>query len=126
MVVMIRTLKMNSTRRRQAAHKARSSGSIVKRGSRKRLIQRNCSSGSSADISEVPSSDGPDRRPRNLEIENNTQGDDMAIDARKRARLWSSLPPTGGIALLIEILAREALKDVMAERSKGPNPRRRD
>jgi len=35
----------------------------------------------------------------------------------------TSAPPTGGIALLIEILAREALKDVMAKRSKGCRPR---
>lgn len=117
MVVMIRTLKMSSPRR-QAAHKSRNSGAIEGRGLRKRMTQRNCTDGKPVGSSEVPSFSGPDSQ-ADLKIENNTQRSNMATGVPNRARLWNSLPPTGGIALLIEILAREALKKGMAKKSKG-------
>jgi hypothetical protein len=43
--------------------------------------------------------------------------------AQRAARPPTSLPPTGGIALLIDILAREALKDLMTNKSNSCKPR---
>ena len=58
--------------------------------------------------------------------QSNIQRPDIDCKAQKNRNPATSSPPTGGIALLIEILAREALKDLMAKRSIGcklRNPR---
>jgi hypothetical protein len=52
-----------------------------------------------------------------------SQRPEIVCEAQRAGKPPVSLPPTGGIALLIDILAREALKDLMTKRSKGCKPR---
>ena len=58
-----------------------------------------------------------------VDSHSNIQRPDIDCKAQKNRNPVSSSPPTGGIALLIDILAREALKDLMAKRSIGCKPR---
>ena len=52
----------------------------------------------------------------------NSQRPELVCAARA-GKPAASLPPTGGIALLIDILAREALKELMTNKSNSCKPR---
>jgi len=53
----------------------------------------------------------------------NSQRPELVCAAQRAGEPPTSLPPTGGIALLIDILAREALKELMFNRSNSCKPR---
>ena len=53
----------------------------------------------------------------------NSQRPELVCAAQRAGKPPTSLPPTGGIALLIDILAREALKELMIKRSNSCKPR---
>jgi hypothetical protein len=60
--------------------------------------------------------------PSNINSRSNSQRPEIVCAAQWTGKLPASLPPTGGIALLIDILAREALKELMTKRSMGCKP----
>ena|SRR5258708_2291633 len=113
---------MNTSRRRQA-DSTRNLGAIEEHRSRKQLTSRNCTGRNPDAIPELPSPDDVDRRASNHKADHSVQSDDMPCEVSKQMGDRRSMRPTGGIALLIDILAREALNDVMA--SKGYKPRGR-
>ncbi len=63
------------------------------------------------------------QKPSNTNSHSNSQRPEIVCAAQRAGQPPASLPPTGGIALLIDILAREALKELMTKRSKGCKPR---
>jgi hypothetical protein len=102
---------MNSSGRRRRVKASSSTCVAREHGLKKRLAP--------VDASDVPASPSPNGTQPKVDTENSTQSHDVANQTPNRAHLWNYVPPTGGIALLIDILAREALKDLMAEISKG-------
>jgi hypothetical protein len=81
---------------------------------RKALISR-------SDESRVP--DATVREPSDINSHSNGQRPEIVCTAQRAGKPPTSVPPTGGIALLIDILAREALKELMIKKSKGCKPR---
>jgi len=63
------------------------------------------------------------QEPSNINSHSDSQRPEIVCEAQRAGKPPVSLPPTGGIALLIDILAREALKELMTKRSKGCKPR---
>jgi hypothetical protein len=63
------------------------------------------------------------QKPPNINSHCNSQRPEIARAAKRAGNAAAPLPPTGGIAILIDILAREALKDLMTNSSKGCKPR---
>jgi hypothetical protein len=61
--------------------------------------------------------------PSKIKSNGNCQRPELVCAAQRAGKPATSLPPTGGIALLIDILAREALKELMTNKSNGCKPR---
>jgi hypothetical protein len=63
------------------------------------------------------------REPSNINSHSDNQRPAIVRAAQRARKPPAALTPTGGIALLIDILAREALKELMIKRSKDCKPR---